>query len=155
MTIRLITLGKLKESYWREAEQEYLKRLLPFVTIEIMELKEETLSENDSPENIKHKEAEKILKHLSKDDFIITLDSHGKSYSSEEFATQLTQWTTKSPNLTLIIGGPLGLDPSILTRANARLSLSKMTFTHQMVRIFLLEQIYRAYMIAGKRRYHY
>lgn len=155
MNIRILTLGKLKEAYWQAAEQEYLKRLSAFAKLEIIELKEESFAENDSPVAIKKKEAEKIFKHLSKDDFIITLDARGKSYSSEEFSQQLTQWTTHSQHVIFIIGGPLGLDDSILARTNAKLSFSKMTFTHQMVRIFLLEQIYRGYMIAAKRKYHY
>lgn len=153
--LTIMTLGKLKEAYWQSAEQEYLKRLSAFTKLEIIELKEESFAENDSPIAIKKKEAEKILKHLSKDDFVIALDGHGTSYSSEEFSTQLTQWSTHSQNITFIIGGPLGLDNSILARANTKLSFSKMTFTHQMIRIFLLEQIYRGYMIANKRKYHY
>ncbi len=163
-TLTIITLGKLKEVYWQDAEKEYRKRLSAFTKLEIIELKEESFSEKDSPENIKKREAEKILKHLAKDDFVIALDAHGKSYSSEEFSTQLTQWTMHNQNITFVIGGPLGLDDTILARAgqqtcplgaNAKLSFSKMTFTHQMVRIFLLEQIYRGYMIAAKRKYHY
>ena len=153
--LTIITLGKLKEAYWQEAEKEYLKRLSAFTKLEIIELKEESFKENDSPTAIKKKEAEKILKHISKDDFIIALDAHGASYSSEEFSTQLTQWSTSSQNIIFVIGGPLGLDDTILQRASAKLSFSRMTFTHQMVRIFLLEQIYRAYMIANKRKYHY
>lgn len=157
MTIRLITLGKLKEAYWREAEQEYLKRLSSFTKLDIIELKEEAFSEKDSPENIKKRESEKILKHITKDDFIIALDSRGKSYTSEEFSTQLTHWTTQAQTqtLTFLIGGPLGLDDIVLQRVNAKLSFSRMTFTHQMIRIFFLEQIYRGYMIASKRKYHY
>lgn len=155
MNIRIITLGKLKESYWREAEQEYLKRLSAFSKIEIIELKEESFSEKDLPEQIKLKEAEKILKILTKDDFVITLDEHGSSYSSLEFSSKLNSWIVANSNLTFIIGGPLGLDASILSRANAKLSLSKMTFTHQMIRTFLLEQIYRGFMIVNKRKYHY
>lgn len=154
MLIRLITLGKLKETYWQQAEQEYLKRLSPFTKLEIVELKEEDLAAN-SPENIRKHEAKKILKYINKDDLIIALDSHGKSYTSEEFSQTLTHWTAQGQTLTFIIGGPLGLDEEVLTRANAKLSFSKMTFTHQMVRIFLLEQLYRAYMIASKRKYHY
>lgn len=155
MNLRIITLGKLKESFWRDAEKEYLKRLSAFAKIEILELKEESFSENDSPTMIKKKEAEKILKHLTKDDFVIVLDAQGKSYASEEFSTQLTSWTLAHSTITFLIGGPLGFDDSILARANAKLSFSRMTFTHQMIRIFLLEQLYRANMIANKRKYHY
>ncbi len=155
MSIRILTLGKLKEAYWQSAEQEYLKRLSAFTKLEIIELREEAFSEKDSPENIKKREAEKLLKQLDKDDFVIVLDAHGKSYSSEEFSQQLTNWSIQQSNIIFIIGGPLGLDESILQRASAKLSFSKMTFTHQMIRVFLLEQIYRGYMIAAKRKYHY
>lgn len=155
MTTRIITLGKLKETFWQEAEKEYLKRLSAFIKLEIRELREESFSEKDSPENIRKKEADKILSSLKKDDFVIVLDAQGKSYTSETFSEQLTSWTEQHANLTFVIGGPLGLDDTILARANTTLSFSKMTFTHQMVRIFLLEQIYRGYMIANNRKYHY
>ena len=155
MNLRILTLGKLKEAYWQSAEQEYLKRLSAFTKLEIIELREEAFSEKDSPENIKKREAEKLQKQLSKEDFVIVLDAHGKSYSSEEFSQQLTNWSIQQSNITFIIGGPLGLDDTILQRASAKLSFSKMTFTHQMIRVFLLEQIYRGYMIAAKRKYHY
>lgn len=154
-TINIITLGKLKESYWSEAEQEYLKRLSAFTKLNLIELREESFGEKDPPEQVKKKEADKILKQLSKDDFVVVLDEHGKQFSSVEFAGELSQWIQKAQNLTFIIGGPLGLDESILQRANAKLSFSRMTFTHQMVRIFLLEQVYRGFMIANKRKYHY
>ncbi|TAN33411.1 23S rRNA (pseudouridine(1915)-N(3))-methyltransferase RlmH [Patescibacteria group bacterium] len=151
----IICLGKLKESYWREAEAEYLKRLKPFTKIEIRELKEEAFGEKDSPETIKQKEADKILNALPKtDDFIIALDEHGKQFSSTELAKQLSQTQTRK-NITFIIGGPLGLHSSVRQKADLELSLSPLTFTHQMCRVFLLEQIYRALMINGGRKYHY
>lgn len=155
MKITILTLGKLKESFWRSAEAEYLKRLQAFTKLEIVELKEESFTEKDKPEAIKQKEAEKIKSIISKikDTFIICLDEHGQQYSSKEFSNLSI---FKSLNhLIFIIGGPLGLDPSILKLSNLTISLSSLTFTHQMVRIFLLEQIYRAYMIKENRRYHY
>ncbi len=151
-------LGKLKESFWVEAEKEYLKRLSAFSKIEIVELREEAFSEKDSAENVKKKESEKILKLISNDDFVVALDEHGKEYSSVRFSSELMKWLEQGVSrgtLTFVIGGPLGLDESILRRANAKLSFSQMTFTHQMVRIFLLEQIYRGYMISAGRKYHY
>ncbi|MFA7277591.1 MAG: 23S rRNA (pseudouridine(1915)-N(3))-methyltransferase RlmH [Candidatus Gracilibacteria bacterium] len=156
--IRIIMLGKLKESFWVEAEKEYLKRLSAFSKIEIVELREEAFSEKDSAENVKKKESEKILKLISSDDFVVALDEHGKQYSSVGFSSELMKWLEQGASrgtLTFAIGGPLGLDESVLRRANAKLSFSQMTFTHQMVRIFLLEQIYRGYMISAGRKYHY
>ena len=152
MHIDLICLGKLKEKFWREAETEYLKRLSAFAKINIHELKEESFSEKDSAEIIKKKEAEKILSVLKKQDgLIIVLDEHEKQFSSIAFAGQIKP----AGKLTFIIGGPLGLDESILKTANLKLSLSSMTFTHQMARVFLWEQIYRAMMINNNRKYHY
>lgn len=155
MQLRIITLGKLKESYWREAEAEYRKRLSPFAKLDIIELKEEAFTEKDLPANIKKREAEKILKHIDKDDFVIALDSHGKASTSEEFAKKLSNWISEHQTITFLIGGPLGLDPTILKRTNATLSLSSLTFTHQFARIILLEQLYRTYMITTNRKYHY
>lgn len=158
LNITLITLGKLKEKYWRDAEAEYLKRLKPYAKITIRELKEESFSEKDKPETIKKKEAEKIARALDslKNNFIIILDEHGQESPSFDFARNFDNAMSKqSGNAVFIIGGPLGLDESILKLANLKLSLSKMTFTHQMARVFLLEQIYRAMMIKQGKKYHY
>lgn len=156
--IHIICLGKLKETYWQEAEAEYLKRLSPYFKIQIHELREESFDEKNPIEMIKEKEAKKIQEALEKikDSFIICLDEHGKQFSSVDFNKTITQSTTQQfNNLTFIIGGPLGLHESILKLAKLKLSFSQMTFTHQMVRIFLLEQIYRSSMIVAGRKYHY
>jgi 23S rRNA (pseudouridine1915-N3)-methyltransferase len=157
MNINLIVLGKLKENYWKDAEAEYLKRLQPWAKIVIHEIKEESFSEKDKPEIIKKKEAEKIKAVLKKinDAYIIALDEHGKSFSSVQFAEQFKNLAGQQNNIVLIIGGPLGLDESVLNLAKLKLSLSSMTFTHQMARVILLEQIYRASMINQNRKYHY
>ncbi len=155
MRIIIICLGKLKEKYWREAEVEYIKRLLPYAKIEIKELKEEPFTEKNKPVEIKKKEAKKIMAALPKTDgFIVALDEHGKQYSSVSLAQELHNSKNTSP-LIIIIGGPLGLDDSILKLADLKLSLSPLTFTHQMVRVILLEQIYRATMINVGKKYHY
>lgn len=153
MTLHLICLGKLKEAYWREAEAEYLKRLSPYYKIIIHELKEEGFSEKDSKEKTKDKEAEKIIAVLEKikSDNIIILDEHGKQSSSVEFSEVLSPLADP----VFIIGGPLGLGEKILNEGKYKLSLSKLTFTHQMARVFLLEQIYRATMIKIGKKYHY
>lgn len=156
--IHLIALGKLKESYWREAEAEYLKRLTPFVKITIHELKEESFTDKDRPEIIKEREAKKIEGELAKikDSHIIALDEHGKQFTSLQFTEQLNNRAVEQYNtIAFILGGPLGLHDSVRKRANLTLSLSPLTFTHQMARLFLLEQIYRAMMIRSNRSYHY
>jgi len=158
INIHIITLGKLKETYWREAETEYLKRLGPYAKIQIHELREESFTEKDQLEIIKQKEAKKINEALQKikPDFIFVLDEHGTQFSSKEFAEKINNLTNQQfNNLVFIIGGPLGLEETILKMANLKISFSKMTFTHQMIRIFLLEQIYRAEMILNNRKYHY
>jgi len=155
--INLICLGKLKETFWREAEAEYLKRLGVFAKIKITELREESFGEKDNPETIKQKEAEKILKSTPENSYIVILDSKGKNFSSEQLSQQLTNNITiqQFNNLTFIIGGPLGLHDSILKIAHLKLSLSSFTFTHQMARVILWEQLYRAFMISTGRKYHY
>jgi 23S rRNA (pseudouridine1915-N3)-methyltransferase len=155
--IHLIVLGKLKESYWRDAEIEYLKRLSAFAKIEIHELREESFADKDNPETVKEKEAQKIKEVLLKisNPFIVTLEIEGKEFSSTDFASRLKSVNEDARELVMIVGGPLGLQDSISKLSQLKLSLSKMTFTHQMVRVFLLEQIYRSFMISANRNYHY
>ncbi len=154
--LHLICLGKLKETFWREAEAEYLKRLGAFAKIKITELREESFGEKDSPEVIIEKEAKKILSALPKDDFIIALDPNGNQFSSEKFALHLDRIIAEqNSKITFIIGGPLGLHESILKIAQLKFSLSALTFTHQMARVILWEQIYRAQMISAERAYHH
>jgi len=154
--LNIITIGKLKEHYWRDAQDEYLKRLSPYVKIEITELKEEKFDDKSNHEVIKEKEAEKIIKAIPENSHIIILDKEGKQFTSEELSLQIDNMAMKqSNNITLVIGGPLGLHESVTKLAKDTWSFSKATFTHQMIRIILLEQIYRAYMIKENRKYHW
>lgn len=155
--IHIITLGKLKETYWQEAEKEYIKRLQPFLRLSIHELKEESFSDKDKPEIIKAREAEKIKKVLGSypDAYVIALDEEGKNFDSIHFSSFLEQQKMNTSEFVFIIGGPLGLDRTLRQLAKATISFSKMTFTHQMMRIILLEQLYRSQMIAAGRKYHY
>jgi 23S rRNA (pseudouridine1915-N3)-methyltransferase len=136
--IRLIAIGKIKERYILEGIQEYEKRLRPFCKLEIVELKDEGIK----------KDSEKILKYIDGNSYI--LDSRGKEFSSEEFAEFVKE---KEGNLTLIIGGSDGFFDEVKKKAKL-ISLSKMTFLHEMCRLFLIEQIYRAFMIINKRVYN-
>ena len=151
--INIITLGKLKEEYWREAEKEYLKRLSPYYQVTIHEIREESFDEKSNKEKIKLAEAEKILAVLKKlkTDNIVALDEHGKKFSSLAFS----DFSSSLTDITFIIGGPMGLHQKILEKIKYKISFSDMTFTHQMIRIFLLEQIYRATMIKSGKKYHY
>lgn len=156
--IKLICVGKFKEKYWQLAEAEYLKRLSAFAKVEIVELKEESFDDKMPVQMIKEKEAQLLKNALNKfqDAFLVVLDEHGKQFSSVDFSKKLSDLSVNgSNNFVFVIGGPLGLDESILKMAKLKLSFSSFTFTHQMIRVFLLEQIYRAMMIQSGRQYHY
>ncbi|MEK7625334.1 MAG: 23S rRNA (pseudouridine(1915)-N(3))-methyltransferase RlmH [Patescibacteria group bacterium] len=157
MHLHLIVVGKLKEEYWREAEKEYLKRLKSSNELVIHEIKEESFTEKDPVGMIKEKEGKKILETLGKirDSLVVALEEKGKQFDSEGFAKNLSNWAGLSHSVTFIIGGPLGLSREVVAKANMTMSLSPLTFTHQMARVILLEQIYRAMMIASNRKYHY
>ncbi len=155
--IHIITLGKLKESYWENAESEYLKRLKPYAKIKITELKEEPFKPSDPTEKIKAKEAQKIKFSISnlQSSIIIALHEKGKTHTSPELAKFLQTQSQSGQQITFIIGGPKGLHKSILDLATHQLSLSSLTFPHQMVRTILLEQIYRSVTITKGKTYHY
>jgi len=155
MNITILTLGKLKESWWKEAEKEYIKRISPYAKISFIELKEEAFRKGDSKELIKQKEAEKILPYLPRYDFCIALHERSKEFTSKEFSKYLYKQNSSGSHILFIIGGPLGLDHEILEKTHAQISLSPLTFPHQMVRTILLEQIYRAITIEKEKSYHY
>lgn len=155
LNIKIVVVGKFKESYWKDAEAEYLKRLKPYAKIEIVELKEEAFRDNDDRNKVKATEADKIKKHLDTDAFVIAMHEAGKKYDSVSFSKFLSENSTRGEKLTFVFGGPLGLDQSIHNLAQTQLSLSQLTFPHQMVRVILLEQIYRAITIQKEKTYHY
>lgn len=149
--IKIITVGSLKEKYLKEAIEEYSKRIKKYTNLEIIEVKDEGLVEENKAINL---EAEKIKKHISDRDYIITLEIEGKEYDSLEFSKKLEQIQIENSNITFIIGGSYGLSQELKDRAKMHLSFSKMTFPHQLFRIMLLEQIYRAYKIINNEKYH-
>lgn len=155
MKITILAVGTIKETYWAEACNEYIKRLQPFAHVEIKELKEESFSEKNSIDVITKKEAEKIIKALPDRTFIIALDEHGTEFDSVGFSKKLEAIKQEHSHIVFIIGGALGLHPSVFDHAHLKFSLGKITLTHQMVRSTLLEQIYRACMIASGKPYHY
>ncbi|MHB8157285.1 MAG: 23S rRNA (pseudouridine(1915)-N(3))-methyltransferase RlmH [Desulfocucumaceae bacterium] len=158
MLIRIIAVGRLKEQYWRAAAQEYQKRLGPYARIDIVEIAEEKLADNPAPAEIEQglkKEAERITKLLQPGAVIIPLAIAGKNLSSEELAARIERWQLEGKSqLELIIGGSHGLASEVLERATFTLSFSAMTFPHQMMRVILLEQLYRAFSIIGGGKYH-
>lgn len=155
LNISIIVLGKLKETYWKDAEAEYLKRLSPYAKVTIKELPEEAFRDTDDREKIKLVEAEKIKKHIPEGCVLIALHEKGKECDSPLFARFMEKNSEQGQQLVFVIGGPLGLHPSILDMAKFQLSLSQMTFPHQMVRTILLEQIYRGVTIMKGKQYHY
>ena len=149
--IKIITVGNIKEKYLKDAIEEYLKRLKKYTNIEIIELKDEGLVEESKAIQL---EGEKILKNITPKDYLITLEIEGKEYSSEEFAEKINQIQIENSNIVFVIGGSYGLSKEIKEKSKMHLSFSKMTFPHQLFRVFLLEQIYRAYKILNNESYH-
>lgn len=155
--IHLIVTGNLKERYWREAAAEYEKRLSAFARLTVSELKESRLPENPGPAEIAtalEKKADAILSLLSPHAFVVALCVEGKMLSSEELAATLSQIMREEGELTLIIGSSHGLSPRVKERADLRLSFSRLTFPHQMMRVLTLEAVYRALTILAGRKYH-
>lgn len=149
--IKLITVGQIKEKYLKEAIEEYKKRISKYTNIEIIEVKDEGLVEE---EKAKNKEAEKINKHISDRDYLITLEIEGQQMTSPDFAKKIDNILIENSNIVFIIGGSYGLSDKIKNKAKIHLSFSKMTFPHQLFRVLLLEQIYRAYKINNNESYH-
>lgn len=149
--IKIICVGKIKESFYREAVQEYLKRLSKYTRIEIHEVADDGSLE---PQTQIHRESERVFSLLQPKDYVILMDIKGKELSSTEFAKTLDQTFLAYSNITFVIGGSYGLDDTIKNRANIKISFSKLTFPHQLFRIILLEQIYRSYKIINHETYH-
>ena len=158
MKITIITVGKVKESYFRGAIEEYSKRLSKYCKLDIVEVADEKTPDKASEteeDQIKAKEAERIMKHLRDDAYVIALAIDGKQPDSVELADKIEKLGVQgNSHIQMIIGGSLGLHGSVLSRADYKLSFSKMTFPHQLMRVILLEQIYRAYRIINGEPYH-
>ena len=158
MNVNIIAVGKIKEKYLKDAIDEYSKRLSRFCKLTITEVSDESMSQNPSEkeiEDILKKEGEKILSAIKNTDVLITLCVEGTQKSSEEFARFISDECIKGANtFTFIIGGSVGLSDKIKSLSNLKLSFSKMTFPHQLMRVVLLEQIYRAFKINANESYH-
>ena len=159
MKIRIVAAGKLKEKYLREGVAEYEKRLAPFASVELLETREEYMAENPSEAQRQQalaKEGERLLRLVPEKSFLIVLDVKGKLLSSEALAKELAGLALQGrSDFTFLIGGAFGLSPAVRDRADLRISFSPMTFTHQMVRLLLYEQIYRAFKINRGEKYHW
>lgn len=158
MKISIVTVGKLKEKYLKDGIAEYSKRLSRFCDLEITEVEDEQAPENSSPAQevqIKKKEADRILKKVKTGSTLVILDVKGEKPDSEGFAAKLQSFfVTGSSHITFVIGGSLGLDTDLLKSADYRLSMSSLTFPHQLARLILLEQVFRAFKIMNGETYH-
>ncbi len=158
MRITLITVGKIKEKYLRDAILEYSKRLSRYCKLEIIEVSDEKTPDHASEaveKAIRDKEAERILKYIKEGTYVFTLEISGKQLTSEELSEKINSLGVQGEShLVFIIGGSLGLGKEVLKKSNYALSFSKMTFPHQLMRVILLEQIYRSYRIINGEPYH-
>lgn len=156
MKISLICIGKTDDSYLIEGIDSFQKRLKFYINFKMIVIPDIKNSKNLSKEQQKAKESEQILKHITGGDCVILLDERGKEYRSVEFANFLSKkMLSSTQHLIFVIGGPYGFDASIEDRCDAKISLSKMTFSHQMVRLFFSEQLYRAFSILKGEPYHH
>ena len=158
MKITLLTVGKIKEKYWREAIAEYSKRLSRYCKLEILEVADEKTSEQASKameEAVLEKEGERLLKLIKEDAYVITLEIQGKTLTSEAFGEKIEQLgVTGTSHIQFVIGGSIGLSKKVRERSDYALSFSPMTFPHQLMRVMLLEQIYRGFRIVREEPYH-
>lgn len=156
--IDIICIGKIKEDFLRNAILEYTKRLSKYCILNILELPDEKIPININEKIIniiKEKEANKIASHIKKGSYTICLDLNGKEYTSEQFANNINSLSLNNiSNITFIIGGSLGLSQNLLNSANQKICFSKLTFPHQLIRVFLLEQIFRSFKILNGETYH-
>lgn len=158
MKITVIAVGKIKEKFYRDAVAEYGKRLGRYCRLEIIQVEDEKTPDKAGEaleQMIRRKEAERILKHIREDAYVITLEIQGKAYDSESFARELERLATQGvSHIQFIVGGSLGLHEEVCKKAGQAVSFSKMTFPHQLMRVILLEQIYRGYRIINGEPYH-
>ncbi len=155
MKIKIIALGKIKEKFLKDGLDEFLKRLTPYTSLEIIELNPVEIKDENLIEKILEEEGNKILSLIKDESYVITLELGGKQLTSEEFAEKINEITVSGTSeLVFVIGSSCGLSKIVSQRANFKLSMSKMTFLHQFARLILVEQIYRAFKILKGEKYH-
>ena len=155
MNVKIIAVGKIKEQYLKDAIKEYEKRLVSFCSFSIVEVVAEQINDESLCEKYKEIEADRILQNIKQNSYIITLEIKGKSFTSESFAQKIKDISNEGINdVVFIIGGANGLHNKVSDIANLKISFSQMTFTHQMIRLLLIEQIYRSFKINANEPYH-
>jgi len=156
MKITLLTVGKTEDAYLKEGIEKYVKRLKHYTRLQLIDLPELKNTKALTEQQQKTKEAELILKKITSLDYVILLDEKGIEFTSKQLATYLDKKSISSTSsLVFVVGGPYGFDDSVYERANDKLSLSRMTFSHQMIRLFFTEQLYRAFTILKGEPYHH
>lgn len=159
MRITIVCAGRIKDKYLSDGIEEFQKRLKPFTQLEVREIQEEKMKDAPSPtekEQILRREGERLLARVPENSWLYVLDVHGKELSSEELAAEISElWLQGKSNITFLIGGPFGLSQEVRKAADKCISFSRLTFTHQMVRLLLVEQIYRAFKINRREKYHW
>lgn len=151
-----IMVSAAKRGPWQDLSQDYLKRLSPYAKCQVASVPHVAFSSAAQREKVQAQEAEAVRKSISSNNFIILCDEHGKTFTSTQFAKQLTTWSEHhTRHLTFVLGGPLGLHASLKPLANATLALSPLTFPHDLAQVILLEQVYRAMTIQSGKTYHY
>lgn len=159
LKVNIVAAGKIKEKYLTAGINEFLKRLTPFAQVKVLEINEEKMKDNPSEAEKQQTltaEGERLLKLVPNGSYLIVLDVYGKELSSEELSAKIDDLTVQGvSSIAFLIGGAFGLSPEVRKAADLKLSFSKMTFTHQMVRLLLVEQIYRAFKISRGEKYHW
>ena len=150
--IRIIAVGKIKDSHLVSLIEDYKKKINRYHKIEIVEVRDEPIRDNEA--EVLKTEGERVLKLIDNRDYVIVLDLHGKQMDSLKFARHIDELFNSNSSIVFVIGGSLGLSKELVDRANERLKLSEMTFLHSMTRLILIEQIYRAFKILGNETYH-
>lgn len=155
MKIKIIALGKIKEKFLKDGIDEFMKRLVPYASVEIIELTPVEIKDENLIQKALEQEAEKILANIKANSYVITMEIQGKQLSSEDFAQKINEITISGiSELVFVIGSSCGIAPIVSQRADFKLSISKMTFLHQFARLLLIEQIYRAFKILKNETYH-
>lgn len=155
MKIKIIALGKIKEKFLKAGIDEFLKRLTPYASIEIIEIPAIEIKDENLTDKVLEEEGQKILSHIKPQSYVITMEIKGKMFSSEEFAHKIEELTNDGTSeIVFVIGSSCGISPIVSERANLQMSMSKMTFLHQFARLILVEQIYRAFKIIKGETYH-
>ena len=155
MKIKIIALGKIKEKYLQSGIEEFLKRLMPYAQIKIVEITPIEIKDENLKDKVLLSEGEKILSNIKPTDFVITMEIKGKEFSSEEFASKIEELTNSgTQEMVFVIGSSCGIGKNVSSRANLKMSMSKMTFLHEFARLILVEQLYRAFKIIKGETYH-